>query len=95
MVRRDKRIRLIRLYPSALVACFIFIVSAFQLCWNLFYRLAPQWCSSLASLSFLIRFMPISKGVAGLAVTCVISYSPHGWLWLLAYGVVTTWKKGD
>jgi ABC-2 type transport system permease protein len=74
--------------------CFLFIVSGFPLVLDAFSAWAPQWLiDAVASLSFLVRFEAISKGVIDLRdllyfVTLIAA-------WLAATAVVVDLKKAD
>lgn len=78
----------------SVVACFVFIVSGFPLVLDVFSGWAPQWLlDAIASLSFLIRFDAISKGVLDLRdllyfVSLIV-------VWLLATAIVIDLKKAD
>ncbi|MCY1402267.1 gliding motility-associated ABC transporter permease protein GldF [compost metagenome] len=78
----------------AVVVCFLFIVSGFPLVLDAFSAWAPQaLIDAVASLSFLIRFDAISKGVIDLRdllyfVSLIVA-------WLAATAVVVDLKKAD
>ncbi len=78
----------------AVSVCFLFIVSGFPLVLDAFNAWAPQWLLDVvSSLSFLIRFDAISKGVIDLRdllyfVTLIAA-------WLAATAVVVDLKKAD
>jgi ABC-2 type transport system permease protein len=78
----------------SVVACFIFIVSGFSLWLDLFAGWAPQWLlDAIASLSFLIRFDAISKGV--LDLRDLLYFISLMAVWLLATAIVIDLKKAD
>ena len=78
----------------SVVACFIFIVSGFSLWLDLFTGWAPQWLlDAIASLSFLIRFDAISKGV--LDLRDLLYFVSLMAVWLLATAIVIDLKKAD
>ncbi|PKM31208.1 MAG: ABC transporter permease [Gammaproteobacteria bacterium HGW-Gammaproteobacteria-11] len=78
----------------SVVACFIFIVSGFSLLLDLFSGWAPQWLlDAIASLSFLIRFDAISKGV--LDLRDLLYFVSLMAVWLLATAIVIDLKKAD
>lgn len=78
----------------AVSVCFLFIVSGMPLVLDAFSGWAPQWLvDAVASLSFLIRFDAISKGVIDLRdllyfITLIAA-------WLAATAVVIDLKKAD
>ena len=78
----------------AVSVCFLFIVSGMPLVLDGFSGWAPQWLvDAVASLSFLIRFDAISKGVIDLRdllyfITLIAA-------WLAATAVVIDLKKAD
>lgn len=78
----------------AVAMCFVFIVSGFPLVLDVFNGWAPQWLlDAVASMSFLIRFDAISKGVIDLRdllyfVSLIVA-------WLAATAVVVDLKKAD
>ncbi|SDT92894.1 ABC transporter permease subunit [Halopseudomonas salegens] len=78
----------------SVVACFIFIVSGFPLLLDLFSGWAPQiLLDAVASLSFLIRFEAISKGV--LDLRDLLYFISLMAVWLLATAIVIDLKKAD
>ncbi|PAU89665.1 ABC transporter permease [Pseudomonas sp. WN033] len=78
----------------SVVVCFIFIVSGFPLLLDLFSGWAPQWLlDAIASLSFLIRFDAISKGV--LDLRDLLYFISLMAVWLLATAIVIDLKKAD
>lgn len=78
----------------SVVACFVFIVSGFPLLLDLFSGWAPQWLlDAIASLSFLIRFDAISKGV--LDLRDLLYFFSLMAVWLLATAIVIDLKKAD
>ena len=78
----------------SVVACFVFIVSGFPLVLDLFSGWAPQWLlDAIASLSFLIRFDAISKGV--LDLRDLLYFISLMAAWLLATAIVIDLKKAD
>lgn len=78
----------------SVVACFIFIVSGFPLVLDVFSGWAPQWLlDAVASLSFLIRFDAISKGV--LDLRDLLYFMSLMAVWLLATAIVIDLKKAD
>lgn len=78
----------------SVVSCFIFIVSGFSLWLDLFTGWAPQWLlDAIASLSFLIRFDAISKGV--LDLRDLLYFISLMAVWLLATAIVIDLKKAD
>ena len=78
----------------SVVACFIFIVSGLPLVLDLFSGWAPQWLvDAIASLSFLIRFDAISKGV--LDLRDLLYFISLMAAWLLATAIVIDLKKAD
>ncbi len=78
----------------SVVACFIFIVSGFPLVLDVFSGWAPQWLlDAVASLSFLIRFDAISKGV--LDLRDLLYFISLMAVWLLATAIVIDLKKAD
>lgn len=78
----------------SVVACFVFIVSGFPLVLDLFSGWAPQWLlDGIASLSFLIRFDAISKGV--LDLRDLLYFISLMAAWLLATAIVIDLKKAD
>lgn len=78
----------------SVVVCFIFIVSGFPLLLDLFSGWAPQWLlDAIASLSFLIRFDAISKGV--LDLRDLLYFVSLMAVWLLATAIVIDLKKAD
>lgn len=78
----------------SVVACFVFIVSGFPLVLDVFSGWAPQWLvDAIASLSFLIRFDAISKGV--LDLRDLLYFISLIVVWLLATAIVIDLKKAD
>lgn len=78
----------------SVVACFIFIVSGFPLVLDLFSGWAPQMLlDAIASLSFLIRFEAISKGV--LDLRDLLYFISLMAAWLFATAIVIDLKKAD
>ncbi|UAW97696.1 ABC transporter permease subunit [Halopseudomonas nanhaiensis] len=78
----------------SVVACFIFILSGFPLVLDVFSGWAPQWLvDAIASLSFLIRFDAISKGV--LDLRDLLYFISLIAVWLLATAIVIDLKKAD
>ena len=78
----------------SVVACFVFIVSGFPLVLDLFSGWAPQWLlDGIASLSFLIRFDAISKGV--LDLRDLLYFVSLMAAWLIATAIVIDLKKAD
>lgn len=78
----------------SVVACFVFIVSGFPLVLDLFSGWAPQWLvDGIASLSFLIRFDAISKGV--LDLRDLLYFISLMAVWLYATAIVIDLKKAD
>ncbi|WP_304639346.1 ABC transporter permease subunit [Pseudomonas sp.] len=78
----------------SVVACFVFIVSGFPLVLDVFTGWAPQWLlDAIASLSFLIRFDAISKGV--LDLRDLLYFISLMAAWLLATAIVIDLKKAD
>ena len=78
----------------SVVACFVFIVSGFPLVLDLFRGWAPQWLlDAIASLSFLIRFDAISKGV--LDLRDLLYFISLMVAWLMATAIVIDLKKAD
>ena len=78
----------------SVVACFVFIVSGFPLVLDLFSGWAPQWLlDGIASLSFLIRFDAISKGV--LDLRDLLYFISLMAAWLIATAIVIDLKKAD
>lgn len=78
----------------SVVACFVFIVSGFPLVLDLFSGWAPQWLvDAIASLSFLIRFDAISKGV--LDLRDLLYFISLMAVWLYATAIVIDLKKAD
>jgi len=78
----------------SVVACFVFIVSGFPLVLDAFTGWAPQWLlDAIASLSFLIRFDAISKGV--LDLRDLLYFVSLMAAWLLATAIVIDLKKAD
>ncbi len=78
----------------SVVACFVFIVSGFPLVLDLFSSWAPQWLvDAIASLSFLIRFDAISKGV--LDLRDLLYFISLMAVWLYATAIVIDLKKAD
>ncbi|MEH6386907.1 MULTISPECIES: ABC transporter permease [Pseudomonas] len=78
----------------SVVACFIFIVSGLPLVLDLFSGWAPQWLvDAIASLSFLIRFDAISKGV--LDLRDLLYFISLMAAWLCATAIVIDLKKAD
>ena len=78
----------------SVVACFIFIVSGLPLVLDLFSGWAPQWLvDAIASLSFLIRFDAISKGV--LDLRDLLYFISLMAAWLGATAIVIDLKKAD
>ncbi len=78
----------------SVVACFVFIVSGFPLVLDVFTGWAPQWLlDAIASLSFLIRFDAISKGV--LDLRDLLYFVSLIAAWLLATAIVIDLKKAD
>ncbi|HDZ56130.1 MAG TPA: ABC transporter permease [Pseudomonas xinjiangensis] len=78
----------------SVVACFVFIVSGFPLVLDLFSSWAPQWLlDAIASLSFLIRFDAISKGV--LDLRDLLYFISLMAVWLFATAIVIDLKKAD
>ena len=77
-----------------LSVCFLFIVSGFPLVLDLFSGWAPQWLlDTIASLSFLIRFDAISKGV--LDLRDLLYFVTLMAAWLAATAIVIDLKKAD
>ena len=78
----------------SVVACFVFIVSGLPLVLDLFSGWAPQWLvDAIASLSFLIRFDAISKGV--LDLRDLLYFISLMAVWLCATAIVIDLKKAD
>lgn len=78
----------------SVVACFVFIVSGFPLVLDVFTGWAPQWLlDAITSLSFLIRFDAISKGV--LDLRDLLYFISLMAAWLLATAIVIDLKKAD
>jgi ABC-2 type transport system permease protein len=78
----------------SVVACFVFIVSGFPLVLDVFTGWAPQWLlDAVASLSFLIRFDAISKGV--LDLRDLLYFVSLMAVWLMATAIVIDLKKAD
>lgn len=74
--------------------CFLFIVSGWPVVMNVFSDWAPQWLlDAVASLSFLIRFDAISKGVIDLRD--LLYFLSLITAWLAATAVVVDLKKAD
>ncbi len=77
----------------AVSACFLFIVSGFPMMLDAF-AWAPQWLvDAIASLSFLVRFDAISKGVIDLRD--LLYFLSLIAAWLTATAVVIDLKKAD
>ena len=78
----------------AVSVCFLFIVSGFPMVLDLFSHWAPQgMVDAVASLSFLVRFDAISKGVIDLRdLLYFLSFIAA---WLAATAVVIDLKKAD
>jgi ABC-2 type transport system permease protein len=77
----------------AVSACFLFIVSGFPMVLDAF-AWAPQWLvDAIASLSFLVRFDAISKGVIDLRD--LLYFLSLIAAWLTATAVVIDLKKAD
>jgi len=77
----------------AVSACFLFIVSGFPMVLDAF-AWAPQWLvDAIASLSFLVRFDAISKGV--IDVRDLLYFLSLIAAWLTATAVVIDLKKAD
>ena len=78
----------------AVAACFLFIVSGFPMLLDAFSGWAPQWLiDAVASLSFLIRFEAISKGVIDLRD--LLYFLSFIVAWLAATALVVDLKKAD
>ncbi|MES2818524.1 MAG: ABC transporter permease subunit [Pseudomonadota bacterium] len=78
----------------AVSVCFLFIVSGMPLVLDAFSGWAPQWLvDAVASLSFLIRFDAISKGVIDLRD--LLYFITFIAAWLAATAVVIDLKKAD
>lgn len=78
----------------AVCLCFLFIVSGFPLVLDAFSAWAPQWLlDAVASLSFLVRFDAISKGVVDLRD--LLYFLSLIAAWLAATVVVVDLKKAD
>lgn len=78
----------------SVVVCFLFIVSGFTLVLDLFSGWAPQWLlDGIASLSFLIRFDAISKGV--LDLRDLLYFISLMAVWLIVTAIVIDLKKAD
>ncbi|MGV8844245.1 MAG: ABC transporter permease subunit [Pseudomonas sp.] len=75
-------------------ACFLFMVSGMPLVLDAFSSWAPQWLlDTVASLSFLIRFDAISKGVIDLRD--LLYFITFIAAWLAATAIVIDLKKAD
>ncbi|WP_374287467.1 ABC transporter permease subunit [Pseudomonas fluvialis] len=78
----------------AVAACFLFIVSGFPMLLDAFSGWASQWLiDAVASLSFLIRFEAISKGVIDLRD--LLYFLSFIVAWLAATALVVDLKKAD
>ncbi|WP_374443133.1 ABC transporter permease subunit [Pseudomonas panipatensis] len=78
----------------AVVVCFLFIVSGFPLVLDAFSGWTPQWLlDAVASMSFLIRFDAISKGV--LDLRDLLFFVSLIAAWLAATAVAVDLKKAD
>lgn len=74
--------------------CFLFMVSGMPLLLDAFSQWAPQWLfDTVASLSFLIRFDAISKGVIDLRD--LLYFITFIAAWLAATAIVIDLKKAD
>ena len=78
----------------AVMVCSMFIAAGFPMVLDVFRSWAPQWLlDAVASLSFLVRFDAISKGVIDLRD--LLFFISLITVWLIASAVVIDLKKAD